>query len=179
MVKQINITVSNKVFYAFVFVFAALIISVGVYAFNSGAAPSAMGHSLGEIEVPAGCTDGQVLKLVGGVWTCHSEDVSSVSWNDISGIPAGFADGTDNYAADTDDQQFSLGTVGYGSTAYSSCVYDVDSNQRDQAMDAALRYSCPSGYLFSYLEFVDITNCKDGKERVSYRRVCYSPTLIN
>ena len=55
-----------------IFVFlvgAGLIIA---YTTDGSGVPSIMGHSLNEIDVPAGCVDGQVLQLSGGVWSCQT-----------------------------------------------------------------------------------------------------------
>ncbi len=50
MVKKIQINMSNKSFYSLI-VFGVLILAgIGVYAYNSGADPSVMGHSIDEIE---------------------------------------------------------------------------------------------------------------------------------
>ena len=50
-----------------------LILISGVWAYNSGLAPSVMGHSLNEVEMP-NCLIGQVLQRVSGGWGCGSSN---------------------------------------------------------------------------------------------------------
>ena len=60
-----------------VLLIAVLVVGI-VYAYG-GSSPSVMGHSIDEIS---------------GLGSLATKD--SVSWSEISGIPAGFADGVDN-----------------------------------------------------------------------------------
>ena len=53
---QININLSNKVFYSLIAIASLLIISGVAYAYHSGASPSVFGHSGEEIEVTLGGT---------------------------------------------------------------------------------------------------------------------------
>jgi hypothetical protein len=74
-----------------------IVVLLGVgfgYAYG-GSEPSVMGHSAGEIEE----SDPTVLASV----------KNGVSWNEIAGKPAGFADGVDN--------------VGGGSVGLGACIY--------------------------------------------------------
>src|SRR3989304_3181426 len=51
MVKQINIVLSNKLFYTFILVGIIFLLAIGVYAYNSAYNnPAVMGHSADEIE---------------------------------------------------------------------------------------------------------------------------------
>ncbi len=93
---MVKIEFGKKDFFWLVPLFVILIIGFG-HAYNSGAEPSIMGHSDGEIQevdptVKASVKDG-------------------VSWNELTGIPAGFADGVDDE-----------GLVGDGSCYWSSYI---------------------------------------------------------
>ena len=87
MVKkfQINLSMSNKLFYTLIVVSVIGLLSVGVYAYNSGVAPSVMGHSAEEIEGIEEA-DPTVLASV----------KDGVSWDEITSKPAGFGDNIDN-----------------------------------------------------------------------------------
>ncbi|MFH1358617.1 MAG: hypothetical protein ABIH37_01890 [archaeon] len=89
-IKNINIKLDNKIYYLLALVLVVIIINGIVVAYNSGASPSVMGHSLNEIELPS-CTDGQVLKYtdVSG-WGCGDE-ISGSSENDLPGTLCGWA----------------------------------------------------------------------------------------
>ena len=76
---QINFT--NRFLYTFVAFAFVLIIGVGVFAYGTST-PSTFGHSSGELEE----ADPTVLASV----------KDGVSWDEVSGIPAGFADGIDD-----------------------------------------------------------------------------------
>jgi hypothetical protein len=73
---MVTIKISKKDSYLLAAI-AMLFIGVVYVVAYGGSSPSSMGHSLGEIEVPAGCADGSVLTNTGGVWTCGSASPSS------------------------------------------------------------------------------------------------------
>ncbi len=85
MVKniQFNISFSNRALYTLIAAVIIIIAGIGVYAYNSAYNnPAVFGHSANEIEeadptVPDSVKDG-------------------VDWSEITGIPAGFADGIDD-----------------------------------------------------------------------------------
>ena len=54
MVKKIQINMSDRLFYVLVVVGVMSLLGVGVYAYNSGASPSVMGHSVEEKRSPYG-----------------------------------------------------------------------------------------------------------------------------
>lgn len=68
---MVTIKLSNKLHYSLITIAAILLIGVGVYAYG-GTTPSTMGHSIGEIAPPSGCSAGQVLRMVpaGVGWDC-------------------------------------------------------------------------------------------------------------
>ena len=75
---KIEVDIKKKYFFTLLSLFIVLsVVAVGV-AFGTNN-PAEFGHTLGEVQLPA-CTEGQVLKVVGGVWTCGSSGaVTSVS----------------------------------------------------------------------------------------------------
>lgn len=68
IVKKFQINMSNKLFYGLIVISMASLFGIGVYAYGSSN-PVVFGHSAGELEI---------------------------RWNDILGIPTGFADGVDD-----------------------------------------------------------------------------------
>jgi len=46
-----------------------VIVGIGLVVAYGGSQPTVVGHSLGEITMPS-CSEGQVLKMSGGVWAC-------------------------------------------------------------------------------------------------------------
>ena len=70
---KIEVNVQKK--YFFILLGAILIIGAGIfgYAYNNPpgtGVPSVFGHSIDEVDKPAGCVDGQFLKWTFGGWTC-------------------------------------------------------------------------------------------------------------
>lgn len=56
------------------------------------------------------CTNGQILKFTGTTWTCAADSTGGApSWASITGVPAGFADGTDDGITSESDPQ--VGTL--------------------------------------------------------------------
>ena len=78
---NLNIHLSNKVFYSFLAVFIVAVFGVGIYAYGTSN-PSDFGHSLGEVDFPS-CSDGQVLKYSSGSLSCGSDDVGGSTVPDI------------------------------------------------------------------------------------------------
>ena len=78
---NIHIKFTNRFLYTFIAFVFVLIIGVGVFAYGTSN-PSTFGHSSGELEE----ADPTVIASV----------KDGVSWDEVSGIPAGFADGTDD-----------------------------------------------------------------------------------
>ena len=73
MVK-ININFSNKTFFIILAVFAILAVS-GIAIASLGATPNP-GHQLSELQK---CSEGEILKMVGGNWACATESSGGVS----------------------------------------------------------------------------------------------------
>jgi hypothetical protein len=81
MVKK-NIVMYNRVLYSLA---TLLILSwsfMFVFAYG-GNKPSVMGHNIGEIAPPEGCSGGDVLKWNGNEWVC-SEDLTGGDSGDIT-----------------------------------------------------------------------------------------------
>jgi len=107
--RKVQINLSNRLLYTFITLGILTIVAVGVYAL--GSVPSPVGHAISELQT---CdTDDQVLKMSGGVWVCGSATATEtdptvlasvkdgVSWSELTGVPAGFADGVDNEGSGT------------------------------------------------------------------------------
>ncbi|MCK4997682.1 hypothetical protein KAS08_05235 [Candidatus Pacearchaeota archaeon] len=84
MVKQINITLSNKLFYVIIFL-GIFVLIAGVYAYTTDGSgnPEVMGHSVDEMKVPAYCLEGEVLRVVkdefgNSGWDCDANPVIDV-----------------------------------------------------------------------------------------------------
>ncbi|GEM_PF-2149583 len=113
MVKniQFKISFSNRALYTLIAAVLIIIAGMGVYAYNSAYNnPGVFGHSANEIEeadptVPDSVKDG-------------------VDWSEITGIPAGFADGVDDVGGS--------GSVGSGSRALGGKILQVINTQTDQ-----------------------------------------------
>lgn len=86
MVKQIQINLSNKMFYTFILIGILIMLGWAVFAYG-GNNPPVIGHSAGEIEE----ADPTVIASV----------KDGVDWGEVSGIPAGFADGVDDVGIGT------------------------------------------------------------------------------
>ena len=97
MVKTIQINLSNKLTYTLTLIGILIVFAWGVIAYG-GSQPSVVGHSAGEIEE----ADPTVQENV----------KDGVSWSELSGIPAGFADNVDNE-----------GKYGYACSAYQCKVH--------------------------------------------------------
>ena len=86
---KININLSNRWLYTLILIGILAIVAVGVYAATSFPASGA-GHNLNELAQP--CSNGQILKVSGGVWACGS-DVDTDTKGSLSCITA-FGSGT-------------------------------------------------------------------------------------
>ena len=84
--RIIQIHLSDKFFYTLVAIGILIVVAIGVYAYGTSD-PSTFGHSAAELEE----ADPTVLASV----------KDGVAWSELSGIPAGFADGVDNEGAGT------------------------------------------------------------------------------
>jgi hypothetical protein len=71
--KKFNI--SNKLAYTLIVIALIIGLGIGVLAYGTSS-PSTMGHSLGEISMPA-CSNGQVLGMVSGAWACVTPSAGS------------------------------------------------------------------------------------------------------
>ncbi len=83
--RGINVSFSNRALYTLIAAAVIIIVGIGVYAYGTSN-PAVFGHSADEIEeidptVPDSVKDG-------------------VDWSEITGIPAGFADGIDDAGGD-------------------------------------------------------------------------------
>jgi hypothetical protein len=69
---MVTINIQKKDLFLIVAVVVFIAASFYVIAYNSGASPSVMGHSLEEIGIPSTCSNGQVLKWVSSSnrWVC-------------------------------------------------------------------------------------------------------------
>lgn len=68
--KEIEINISAKYFYILIVSSILILGIIGVYASTAGTAPNP-GHLINEFSAPStGCTNGQILKLSNGDWTC-------------------------------------------------------------------------------------------------------------
>ena len=63
---MVKIIISLKNVCLFFLFFGILVFAVGVYAYG-GTSPSFMGHTMGELAPPSGCTDG-ILMYSGWSW---------------------------------------------------------------------------------------------------------------
>lgn len=79
---NLKIYLTNRWLYTLIALLIITIISIGIYAFG-GDNPSYVGHSAGELE------EADPLFSASSV-------ADGVNWNEISDIPADFADGTDD-----------------------------------------------------------------------------------
>ncbi|MCK4997680.1 hypothetical protein KAS08_05225 [Candidatus Pacearchaeota archaeon] len=73
MKKQINITISNKVFCLLIIISVGVIASVSISVLAEDI-PEVMGHSLGEIASPEDCYNGQILRFYNGELICDYDD---------------------------------------------------------------------------------------------------------
>ena len=67
---MVKIDISIRALFVLLVVTILLFAGTLVIAYNSGAEPNVMGHSIDEIET---CSDGQILKMVGTDWTCADD----------------------------------------------------------------------------------------------------------
>ena len=68
---KLEVNFSKKTIVPIVAAVLALASIITVIAFGTNN-PSTMGHSIGEIAPPAGCTSGQVLSWTGTTWSCST-----------------------------------------------------------------------------------------------------------
>ena len=76
---MVTINIGRKeliIFGVVILIFA--VAGIGI-AYNSGLAPDVMGHSLSELEVPAGCSSGNILKYDGSSWSCGVDNTGGAS----------------------------------------------------------------------------------------------------
>ncbi len=79
----IQVNFSNKFVYKFVVLIVLLITAAGVLAYGTNS-PTVMGHSINEMDPPAGCRDGQFMVLVSDTWQCapaSCQDGQFLMWN--------------------------------------------------------------------------------------------------
>jgi hypothetical protein len=76
MKKVKNKNHSNRLLYTFITLGILILVAGGIYAATSYAASGA-GHNLNELAQP--CSNGQILKVSGGVWACGTDVSSSVT----------------------------------------------------------------------------------------------------
>lgn len=115
---EIKIDISYGFAYFLMFLLVLTIFSLGVYALTPGTAPNP-GHLISEVSPISSCSANQFLKFDGTNWVCSAITESDptvtasvkdgISWNEISGIPQGFADGIDNAGYPDAQVQRSLG----------------------------------------------------------------------
>ena len=79
---NIKINLTNKWFYTFIAIGILIVVGIGVYALAPGVIPTP-GHNYTEL---ATCAEGEILKTVGGVWTCASATQCSSSLKDCENI---------------------------------------------------------------------------------------------
>ncbi len=68
MVKNIQINLGNKTFYTLIAIVAVLAIAGIAYAALNPSVPSP-GHAISELQK---CSNGEILKMDGGAWTCSA-----------------------------------------------------------------------------------------------------------
>ena len=94
--KKVKNKISNKLNYTLIALFAILVFGIGVYAYG-GTSPSVVGHTLGEIAPPSGCSTGQALVWSGSAWQCQtivtgssvSFQVGDISTQAITSVTSG------------------------------------------------------------------------------------------
>jgi hypothetical protein len=74
--KEIKIIISNHWFYTFMALGILAAVAVGVYAWANPS--TGVGHSYNEIQP---CSEGQTLKVSGGVWTCADISDGGCLWS--------------------------------------------------------------------------------------------------
>lgn len=85
MVKQIQINLSNKMFYTLILIGILIVSSWVVFAYVNPA--TGVGHDLNELEP---CADGQILKTSGSSWACaDSVDTSCTASGNTITCPDG------------------------------------------------------------------------------------------
>jgi len=85
--RVIKISLSNKLFYSLIAVFAVLVLGIGVYAYGTSN-PSTFGHSISEIDPPAYCggyNDGW-LRYYDGSWQCEDTPSTGGDTTVVGGI---------------------------------------------------------------------------------------------
>jgi len=103
---KVIINFSNRWLYTIIAIGILAIIGVGVYAYVG---PNGVGHDRVDIQP---CSNGEILQTSGGAWSCvdmpsggittevdptvPSSIKDGISWGEVTGIPAGFADSIDN-----------------------------------------------------------------------------------
>ena len=101
--KKVNIQFkfSNRFLYTFIVTVIMILVGVTVFAYTGN-----VGHTSSQIDesdptVASSVKDGVSWSELSGIPSgfadgTDNEGISGVSWSQISGIPSGFADGTDN-----------------------------------------------------------------------------------
>ena len=106
---QLNINLSNKLYYTFIALGVLIIFSVGAYAYNSGAGnPAVFGHSADELAAPVGCNVGQVLYLGDTGLSCKNVTDTGIVDGDL-----------------IDNLWFYTGITRYTNFDYTSCTAGV------------------------------------------------------
>jgi hypothetical protein len=87
--RQIIFKFSNRALYTFV---ALLVLATGFFVVNAAVNKNVAWHSASQVEVDAG----GLKSLQDAIDDGSLGGSEGVSWDEISGVPAGFADGIDN-----------------------------------------------------------------------------------
>jgi|SRR3989338_5232809 len=152
--RKLTISLSGRTIYI-IFLIMIFLIGIGLtYAYNSGLAPSVMGHSFDEIEMPA-CFDGQVIQKIGSGWGCgtvsgggslecvvvrtnegggasivSSTASSSVPVNDVVQVISGAST-----AAGSSGTSYGLRCKDENGWSVTGCAHSTDTSDNDNSME--------------------------------------------
>jgi len=143
--RQINIQLSNKVFYTLIALMFVVLLGAGVLMVNAYVNPATgVGHTADDIEGVCR-TDGTGCNELDPTVITSVKD--GVSWAEVTGKPAGFADNVDN--------------VGGGTIQLINC----------EIISAQYAAKCPAGKV---LVEMDRASCGSPSSVVPGQGVCYA-----
>ena len=129
---DVHIHLTNRWLYTLIVIGILIGIGVGVYALNPGVKPNP-GHNYTEI---APCAEGQILKVVGGVWKCTDlgtteTDPTVKSWakTDYPSVPGNIT--TFGAIRTAKQYKYTSSMWSSGHTKTPRCPCDISTNGRD------------------------------------------------